>query len=52
MAIRVGVSRPTVRRLESGDLTVSLAVLARISRSSLSMTIWTWLRRRTNLAGG
>ncbi|HEY5473162.1 MAG TPA: helix-turn-helix transcriptional regulator [Candidatus Limnocylindrales bacterium] len=30
MAVRVGVSRPTIRRLESGDLTVSLAVLARM----------------------
>src|ERR1035437_4164714 len=30
MAVRVGVSRPTIHRLESGDLTVSLAVLARM----------------------
>jgi len=30
MAVRVGVSRPTIRRLETGDLTVSVAVLARV----------------------
>lgn len=30
MAVRVGVSRPTIRRLEAGELTVSIAVLARV----------------------
>lgn len=30
MAVRVGVSRPTIRRLEAGELTVSIAVLARM----------------------
>lgn len=30
MAVRVGVSRPTIRRLEAGALTVSIAVLARM----------------------
>ncbi len=30
MAARVLISRPTLRRLESGDLTVSVAVLARV----------------------
>jgi transcriptional regulator with XRE-family HTH domain len=30
MAARVGVSRPTIRRLEQGSLQVSLAVLARV----------------------
>ena len=29
MAVRVGASRPTIRRLEAGELTVSIAVLAR-----------------------
>jgi transcriptional regulator with XRE-family HTH domain len=30
MAARVLVSRPTIRKLEAGDLTVSLAVLAQV----------------------
>lgn len=30
MAARVMVSRPTLRRLEEGDLNVSIAVLARV----------------------
>jgi transcriptional regulator with XRE-family HTH domain len=30
MAARVMVSRPTLRKLEAGDLTVSFAVLARV----------------------
>jgi len=30
MAARAGVSRPTLRRLEQGNLQVSLAVLARV----------------------
>ena len=30
MAARVMVSRPTLRKLEAGDLTVSVAVLARV----------------------
>ncbi len=30
MAARVMVSRPTLRRLEAGDLNVSIAVLARV----------------------
>lgn len=30
MALRVGVSRPTIRRLEAGSLAVSYGVLARV----------------------
>ena len=30
MSLRVGVSRPTIHRLEAGSLTVSIAVLVRV----------------------